>query len=187
MARIGKEPWNKGTKGIMVPWNKGLTKETDERIAEGAKKSSISHTGISIPKSLKWREERSKQRTQYIIDGKLDKSYKYGKFFSKKNNKKLNYRSSYELKAYEILEKMEDVIYYVVEPFSIKYFYEGIIRRTIPDILVNFQNGKKELIEVKPAYKFKIEKEKLKLQAMKQYAKDNNIKFSIWTEKELFI
>jgi hypothetical protein len=26
------EPWNKGKKGVQVPWNKGLTKETDERV-----------------------------------------------------------------------------------------------------------------------------------------------------------
>jgi len=32
-ARKGNIPWNKGKKGVMpTPWNKGLTKETDERI-----------------------------------------------------------------------------------------------------------------------------------------------------------
>ena len=28
------EPWNKGKKGVQVAWNKGLTKETDERVAK---------------------------------------------------------------------------------------------------------------------------------------------------------
>ena len=29
---IGKEPWNKGKKGLQIPWNKGKTKETDKRV-----------------------------------------------------------------------------------------------------------------------------------------------------------
>lgn len=28
------EPWNKGKKGLQIAWNKGLTKETDERVAK---------------------------------------------------------------------------------------------------------------------------------------------------------
>lgn len=28
------EPWNKGKKGVQVAWNKGLTKDTDERVAK---------------------------------------------------------------------------------------------------------------------------------------------------------
>ena len=31
LAKIGKEPWNKGKKGTPA-WNKGLTKETDSRV-----------------------------------------------------------------------------------------------------------------------------------------------------------
>ena len=30
--RKGRIPWNRGLKGILVAWNKGLTKETDERV-----------------------------------------------------------------------------------------------------------------------------------------------------------
>jgi len=32
ISRMGKEPWNKGKKGVQVGWNKGLTKETDPRM-----------------------------------------------------------------------------------------------------------------------------------------------------------
>lgn len=33
----GLSPWNKGTKGVCVAWNRGLSKENDERIARYAK------------------------------------------------------------------------------------------------------------------------------------------------------
>ena len=33
----GREPWNKGKKGLQVAWNKGLTKETDERVLKYSK------------------------------------------------------------------------------------------------------------------------------------------------------
>lgn len=32
----GQLPWNRGSKGAQVAWNKGLTKETDERVAKNA-------------------------------------------------------------------------------------------------------------------------------------------------------
>lgn len=34
-------PWNKGKKGVMVAWNKGLTKETDDRVKKYGKTQSI--------------------------------------------------------------------------------------------------------------------------------------------------
>jgi hypothetical protein len=34
--RKGLSSWNKDNKGLIVAWNKGLTKETDERIAKAA-------------------------------------------------------------------------------------------------------------------------------------------------------
>jgi len=38
----GAVPWIAGKKGLFVAWNKGMTKETDERIMEAAKKVSTS-------------------------------------------------------------------------------------------------------------------------------------------------
>lgn len=44
LARMGKTPWNKGTKGVMVAWNKGLTKE-DDRVKKYADKLKIVNKG----------------------------------------------------------------------------------------------------------------------------------------------
>jgi len=110
---------------------------------------------------------------------------KGGYFFSKKNNKDIHYRSSYELLAYELLEQMSKVKYYDTEPFAIQYQYEGIDRRTIPDILITYTDETKELIEVKPEYMMDNLQTKAKLQAMASFAKDNDWKFDVWTERTL--
>jgi hypothetical protein len=33
-AKKGNEPWNKGSKGLQIAWNKNLTKESDNRVAK---------------------------------------------------------------------------------------------------------------------------------------------------------
>lgn len=40
----GNIPWNKGTKGLVKSWNKGLTKETDDRIRQAAEKQKVNYT-----------------------------------------------------------------------------------------------------------------------------------------------
>ena len=193
-------------------WNKGLTKETDERVAKLA--ASVSREQRENPRELTKKQlkglekgrywckgltsdtdERVAERGRKVSDG-LSKAYlegriknrgygKSGHYFSKKNNKELYYRSSYELVAYKILEQLSRVKYYEIEPFRIQYEYRNSKHHTIPDILITYIDGGKELIEVKPEYKLKDEKEQTKLKAMKNYSKENNMLFSIWTEKEL--
>jgi len=143
------------------------------------------NTGKKLSKET--REKQSKSTIKCMQDAP-DKhfAYKSGFYFSKKNNKKLHYRSSYELIAYQILESLSKVKSYKVEPIKIKYFDGEINRNTIPDLLITYMDGSKELIEVKAQWEIdKRQKTRAKLQAMAQYAKLKNWLFSIWTEKEL--
>lgn len=112
---------------------------------------------------------------------------KSGFYYSKKNKKEIHYRSSYELIAYKILEQLSKVASYDNEPFSIKYNCFGIIHRTLPDILVTYTDGARELIEVKPEWKLNDKVTILKFMAMENYCKDNNMNFSIWSESKLGI
>lgn len=132
------------------------------------------------------RERISKTQTQRYMNGVTKSgSGKSGHFFSKKNNKEIHYRSSYELMAYKLLEQMYKVKSYNTEPFSIQYEYQNINRYTIPDILITYTDGSKELVEVKAKWNIYTEKEQHKLYAMWEYANDNNMDFSVWTEDEL--
>ncbi len=65
------------------------------------------------------------------------------------------------------------------------YSDSGLKRWTVPDILITYMDGTKELIEVKAQFKLKFDNEQVKLKIMKNYAACKGWDFSIWTEKEL--
>ena len=44
---LGRKPWNKGTKGKMKAWNKGLNKKTDKRLEKVGNRKSL--TGKNAP------------------------------------------------------------------------------------------------------------------------------------------
>jgi len=135
------------------------------------------------------KEKISRSLCVQYIDGRRDvaPNGNDGYFYSKKNKRKIYYRSSYELTAYEILEQLSKVKSYNNEPFKIPYRWSGSIHNTIPDILVTYTDNMKELIEVKPRYMLKDKQTIFKLRAMKRFAKKNSMDFNIWTEKELYL
>lgn len=119
------------------------------------------------------------------IHKKKKTTYKQGNFFSKKNNKDLFFRSGMELEFYKILETKSDVIKYNAEPIEIDYQYEGGNHKYIPDILVEYQNNKKELWEIKPKSQTKLPKNQAKWQAANEYCKRRNWNFLVLTERGL--
>jgi len=173
--------------GVSQSVKKNWDDNPDRKIKTSRRMKELWADPDSIYNSDWFHNMNSKKVTNLYIEGKLCKvgKGKSGYFFSKKNNKKLWYRSSYELIAYELLEQLSKVKSYEVEPFSIQYEWKNSIHRTIPDILVTYIDNSKELIEVKPRFKFDIKKEQIKLNAMKEYAENQDWSFSIWSEKEL--
>lgn len=109
--------------------------------------------------------------------------YLNGQYISKKTKNKICYRSSYELKALEILETDTNVLDYKYEPFSIPYDNN---HTTIPDFLVSYKNGIYKLIEVKPKNLINLWNNQIKIDAMKKYCIKNNLIFEIWDEDILF-
>jgi len=163
------------------------TEESKEQMSESSK-------GKKFPDrkkvSKEVRENMSKIVSDLYLSGKMKnqhKNYQNGHFFSKKNNKKIWYRSSYELTAYKKLENDSNVLGFKEEPFKIAYKWKGIMKHTIPDILVSYKDGSKRLIEVKPKKKLKDHKTCAKIIAMYRYAEEQKMIFHIWTEKELNI
>ena len=116
-------------------------------------------------------------------------SYKKGSFYSKKNNKTIHYRSSYELIELETIENDVSVVHYEYEPFAVEYRNrKGGMRHVVPDFLLHYKDGTIELREIKAQWRIdKDEGETLaKLKACKDYAISRGWGFNVLTEKDLF-
>ena len=114
--------------------------------------------------------------------------FKSGNFESKKSDKNYHYRSSYELRMMEILESDPIVVEFTMEPFSIQYIgIDNKKHKYIPDCLVEYTDNTFSLIEIKPERRITESINILKFKAAEKYCELNNMKFIIWTEKDLFI
>jgi hypothetical protein len=116
----------------------------------------------------------------------FNQNFKKGYFFSKKNNMRFIFRSSWEESLMKKFEEDKNVLSYKSEPFSLEYEVGNKRYKYWPDIIVNYID-KIELIEVKPKQFLKNNINKLKFAAAEQYCKDHNMIFRIITEDDLFI
>jgi hypothetical protein len=109
--------------------------------------------------------------------------FREGYMLSNKNGgKEMHYRSGYECDVYECLEAMPDVVKYDVEPFAIKYSYQGEVHDYNPDLSIIFDDGRVEIWEIKPANQTHLEKNKAKWTACQQHCEARGWDFIVMTE-----
>lgn len=111
--------------------------------------------------------------------------FKQGTFFSEKTNKEIYFRSGLELKFYMKLEKNNNVKNYKVENIEIEYFFEGSRHNYIPDVVVEYTDGRIEMWEIKPKSQTKWPKNIAKWNAANSYCKKRNWEFIVVTENAL--
>lgn len=82
---------------------------------------------------------------------------KKGWFESKKNNNKIYYQSSYELRFLEIIEQSDQIKSFKRPDFTIKYIKpsDNCLHRYSADFIVDYNNGLRELVEVKANWQIK--------------------------------
>lgn len=129
------------------------------------------------------RNKMSEIVSQQFVDGKR-KAYgknfhQKGLIFSTKANRELFYRSSWEKQTIEWLDGSSLIKGFEYEPCSIAYqLIEGDRmnkRHYIPDFIVEFVDGHKEMWEIKPKAFFESVKTKLKQAAAEEYCRINLI------------
>lgn len=222
-SRKGKIPSEETKKKISesskgrLPWNTGKkTGKTNPNASEGLKKWCREHKGEQSrrtkarwdgPNSEELRKQASERMSLRNIEnilknGGVNPYFMYskrGSFYSLKNQKGIKYDSSYEKKAFELLEEDENVLTFDRCNFYIPYIFETKNRKYVPDIFVTYRNGEKGVIEVKPKYlvsessevdKFKLiktlyQENKEKIQAGKDYCTKNSFLYLLWTESDL--
>ncbi|MCD6434983.1 MAG: TnsA endonuclease N-terminal domain-containing protein [Clostridiales bacterium] len=97
------------------------------------------------------------------------------------------YRSGWELKFYAWCDNNNDIEYWGTESTHIKYISpkDGQPHRYFPDIFIKFLDGRKMIIEIKPAKQVKSAINQAKFEAANRYADQIGAKFVVITEKEL--
>lgn len=140
----------------------------------------IKHIGLKIPPNTQLRP---------IIIRDCHKSkktkFKQGNYISQKTSRTVNFRSGLELKFYEQLEKNPKVRDYRVENINIDYYFDGSRHTYIPDVLVEYTDGKIEMWEIKPKSQTKWPKNLAKWQAASVYCASRNWEFIVVTENAL--
>lgn len=138
------------------------------------------------------KEKISSGVAQAYIDGRLNSGsyYKHGYVYSHKLKRKVFYRSSWEKFVIKYLDKHPNVEFFEEEPLKIKYFdpSRNKNRYYIPDFLVKYDCGIKEIWEVKPSYLVKNdETTKSKVKAANKFLEENSDIHNgfIITEKEI--
>ncbi|MBE0491317.1 MAG: Tn7 transposase TnsA N-terminal domain-containing protein [Sulfurospirillum sp.] len=120
---------------------------------------------------------------------KLKKTFRSvtGYFPSIKNDRSMAFESLLEKQLFLSLEFDDTVDSYLEQPVKIEYFVQGRKRSYHPDCLVSYKKGKKKLIEVK--YTDDLDKNvqefSARFEAANEYAKNHNMIFEIFTEKEI--
>lgn len=147
---------------------------------------------------LRIKKVTGKQQEYLKKKRKSDKNkFKTGFFFSKKNNANIHFRSSYEEKAYSILEKAFSVKSYRAEPYPIPYFFKGVAHNYYPDIEVVFTDDSKMMVEIKPLNQCPMNENKYgssnriqsvndaKWAAAQKHCAKRGITFIVWTERAI--
>lgn len=157
-----------GTMRGKTAWNIGLSAKSDPRLEKlGKKLSEIakeqftlglrSNKGDRNPNYGRTPESRTPQQKENyshaaikrILDGVS--GYKTGHvtgvYNSKKCKEPVRFRSSWELVTMMFWDEQIDVESYAYEPYVFKI---GENRRTIPDFLVIYSDGRREIVEIKP-------------------------------------
>jgi hypothetical protein len=120
------------------------------------------------------RKKISESVAKLYVEGKTN--FVTGHYVSTKTMKTCYYRSSWELSVMEYLDCNNNIEYWEYEPFYIPYKDEnGDDRNYIPDFLVVFECGIKELWEIKPKELLTFDRNICKLNGMKKFIDENNM------------
>lgn len=162
------------------------TDEHRQNISIGRKKMLEEQGGFTD----EHRERISKATVQQYLNGFDPKTHHLSGWHKsiKVPNGEVLYRSSYEKKAFIKLDEDDNVASYRTEAVVVEYFKPNESNKSnyIIDLLVEYVDGNKKLIEVKPEAWLKDTIIQAKLEAGAAKAAEMNMPFEVWTEMQLF-
>ncbi len=188
--------------GKSTSWCKGLTKETDSRVAARGQATAVGrqaafdagslqiwHKGLTKktdPRVKAMGESISTAVAGKVVSGEWPRQvgFESGWHESPKCGSQY-YRSSYERRYFVILDADVDVVSYKSEPFSLPYTFNGEAKNYVPDVIVTRVSCRQQLVEVKPSSLVSNPKTMVKLSVGRSWCLNNNVDFVVVTEKDL--
>lgn len=126
-------------------------------------------------------ENLSKAITNLYLDGGF--CWSVGEYTSAKTGETIFYRSSWELEYAKILDADTTVATWQYEPLAIEYIYKSKVKRYLPDFLVCYTDGTKELVEVKPKELVTNDVNQAKRNAAIKVCNDNGWQYVFWSSQ----
>lgn len=172
-------PWNKNMKGIYpyTPWCKGLTKDTDARLAIlSDNRKGMGNPMFGATLSNEFKNKKSKIMKQKILDGNFtpncnNRNTHWDSYFRNKR-----FRSSWEAIYYSV---NQDDLY---ESLRIKYIFND--KECV--YIVDFINHDTRIVtEIKPKELLIRDKEKSKIEALSLWCKNNGYTMNIVTQEDI--
>lgn len=173
--------------GDKNPYKKSLDIDPNKRVAASSRaKNMWVKIKSDDPVYKKRCEKMSKHMASstYTRDSKYHKNHLSGHIVLEKSiTGEIFYRSSYELFFATRLSMCNKVKTFDLEPFIVKFESCGKIKYTRIDFFIEFIDGSKAIVEVKPSRLISANIEKIS--AMQQYATTNSLKFAVFTENNM--
>lgn len=181
-GNINKKPISDDKKRKISDYWKGRKKGPNSK--KHNKNISIARKGIKFSK-----EHKRKLSLAKIKKYSLNKCPFIGKqqiYISLKTKEKNMSHSSYELEMMKKFDENNNILYWTKNHnIKIPYMLEGSEHNYLPDFLVLYKDGSRELIEVKGYIYNKIMFE-AKNAACDLYCKNNNIKYRILFKEDIY-
>lgn len=108
-----------------------------------------------------------------------------GKFPSRKNNRMVRHEGLLERDAILLFEMSPCIVQFREQPFKVDYPFDANIRKYTPDFELLLQSGEKVLVEVKHSDFLARPDINEKFECIQQWFSDQNLPYSILTEKTL--
>lgn len=155
------------------------------------RKQSKTNTSARVNRKTQSKSKYKPSKEAHIKDNGayFDNEYRKGSFNSMKNQTIMTYRSSYEYEYMKKLEADSRCLKYISEPFMIPYVdADGAKKNYIPDLLVLWDTGKIELLEIKPSAMIRASNVQRKAKWAIRWLKEKSpdITFRFITEKDIF-
>lgn len=186
---------SKAKQGTQTRLGAVLSDETKTKISRGNKGKLIGDKNPMWGKTHtpEVKEAMSEIVSREMISGKRKgygkNNHVTGRYLSTKTNEEMHYRSSWELAAMQWLDSNVIVKTYRYESIRIPYLTQEserqVQRHYVPDFMIEFTTGEKELWELKPEKLSQNEKTKAKVIAATEFCNQNKMKFRLLHKQDL--